>query len=209
MYHFSSSRSCTLPSVLKYYPVRFPLSLMTQPQQFFAPLTYNSNREICLNMKESLAGVAVLGTLLAGCSGATASDATVPTEQHSSEAAMMPASESSSAATTKSAMSETARQKYKNGTFSALGDYQSPAGMEEITVSLTLKNGVVTDASYKGTATQPKSKKMQEAFGAGYKQLVVGKSIDSLSLDVVNGSSLTPIGFLDAVKKIQAEAAAS
>ena len=200
---------------------------MTQSSSFFAPLSYKSDREIGLNMKESLAGVAVLGTLLAGCATTTTNtDTTVSTtmDQSSSANAMMQTSSSneamqrisSSAAMMKSSQAATSapssvavHQEYKNGMFSAAGEYQAPSGKEEINVSLTLRNGVITDATYAGTAMQGRSKMMQEAFGAGYKQLVVGKSIDSLSLDVVNGSSLTPMGFMDAVKKIRMEAAAS
>lgn len=97
---------------------------------------------------------------------------------------------------------------YADGTFSATGTYSSPGGQESVEVSLTLKDGVVTDATYKGNAGFGRSKQFQEQFGAGYKQMVVGKSIDSLSLDVVNGSSLTPKGFMDAVQKITAQAKA-
>ncbi|KXK09170.1 MAG: hypothetical protein UZ21_OP11001000228 [Microgenomates bacterium OLB22] len=50
---------------------------------------------------------------------------------------------------------------------------------------------------------------MQGLFAEGYKTQVVGKSIDELKLDVVNGSSLTPKGFEDALQKIKTEAAAS
>lgn len=96
---------------------------------------------------------------------------------------------------------------YKNGTYSADGVYRSPAGAEEIHVTVTLKDDVVTAAQVEGTATHPKSKAMQEAFIAGFGAQVVGKSIDELSLGVVNGSSLTPKGFMDAVAKIKVEAA--
>lgn len=100
------------------------------------------------------------------------------------------------------------KQKYGDGTFAAVGGYRSPAGAEEVNVSLTLKNGVVTAAAFQGTATNPKSVKMQAAFAAGFQEAVIGKSIDGLNLDVVNGSSLTPMGFMDALSKIKAEAAA-
>lgn len=97
---------------------------------------------------------------------------------------------------------------YRDGTFSATGEYNSPAGEETIDVSLTLKDGVVTDATFTGNATNPRSVAMQGNFEAGYKALVVGKSLDDLNLTVVNGSSLTPHGFMDAVADIKAEAKA-
>lgn len=96
---------------------------------------------------------------------------------------------------------------YNDGTYSADGVYRSPAGAEEIHVTMTLKDDVITSAQVEGTATHPKSKAMQEAFIAGFGAQVVGKSIDELSLGVVNGSSLTPKGFMDAVAKIKVEAA--
>lgn len=97
---------------------------------------------------------------------------------------------------------------YVDGTYAATGEYRSPAGEETIDVSLTLENGVVTDATYVGRATNPRSVTMQANFAAGYQALVVGKPIDELDLGVVNGSSLTPKGFMDAVADIKAEAKA-
>ena len=49
---------------------------------------------------------------------------------------------------------------------------------------------------------------MQGNFKAGFSELVVGKPVDQVSLSVVNGSSLTPKGFMDALAKIKAEAKA-
>lgn len=96
---------------------------------------------------------------------------------------------------------------YHDGTYSADGVYRSPAGGEDIQVTLTLKDDIVTDAQVVSMASNPKSKMMQQAFIDGYSTLVVGKPIDQLSLGVVNGSSLTPKGFMDAVTKIKVEAA--
>lgn len=97
---------------------------------------------------------------------------------------------------------------YKDGTYAATGEYRSPGGNDEIKISLTLKDGIITAATYEGMAKMGKSKDFQAKFGAGYETAVVGKSIDSLSLGVINGSSLTPKGFMDAVAKIKAEAKA-
>jgi NifU-like protein involved in Fe-S cluster formation len=95
---------------------------------------------------------------------------------------------------------------YTDGTYSAQGAYRSPAGGELVNVSLTLKGDVVTDATFAGTGTNPKTKMMQAAFASGFKTQVVGKSLDQVSVGVVNGSSLTGIGFMDAVARIKAEA---
>ncbi|MCR4326131.1 MAG: hypothetical protein NUV52_00555 [Candidatus Roizmanbacteria bacterium] len=101
------------------------------------------------------------------------------------------------------------KSKYSNGTYEAIGNYTSPAQVEEIDITLTLKNGVVTDSQFVGKATHEKSQAMQKLFSEGYKEQVVGKSIDEIALTVVNGSSLTPKGFMDALQKIKTEAAQS
>ncbi len=97
---------------------------------------------------------------------------------------------------------------YKDGTYAAGGVYRSPAGGESVQISLTLKGDVVTDVTFAGDATNPKSVAMQSAFSSGFKEQVVGKSLDDVSVGVVNGSSLTGTGFMDAVSKIKLEAKA-
>lgn len=115
-------------------------------------------------------------------------------------------SNSTSPITTTPSNTPATARKYKDGTYSADGNYVSPAGKEAVSVSINIKNNIVTDASFIGKATNPGSKKMQENFSAGFKQFVVGKSVDSISLTVVNGSSLTPKGFMDALSKIKTQA---
>lgn len=95
---------------------------------------------------------------------------------------------------------------YKDGVYKAVGNYTSPAQKEEIEISLTVKDGVVTDATFAGKAVNEVSKKMQGKFSEGFEEEVVGKSIDDISLTVVNGSSLTPKGFMDALEKVKLEA---
>lgn len=95
---------------------------------------------------------------------------------------------------------------YKNGEYSAVGNYESPGGPEEVYVSLMLKDNVITDVTFETKAERPLSVKFQEIFGADYKQYVVGKNIDEVELTKVSGSSLTPKGFNDALAKIKAEA---
>jgi hypothetical protein len=94
----------------------------------------------------------------------------------------------------------------KDGTYTAEGSYVSPAGAESITVTLTLKDEVVTDAVVKSNATAKKSIFMQGMFIDNYTPMVVGKKITEIQLDKVSGSSLTPKGFNDAVAKIEAQA---
>ena len=97
---------------------------------------------------------------------------------------------------------------YTDGTYEAVGEYQSPGGAESIDVELTLTDGVITDANVVSKAERPISQDMQAKFISGYKAEVVGKNIDDVELDVVSGSSLTPKGFNDAVEKIKEQAKA-
>lgn len=97
-------------------------------------------------------------------------------------------------------------KKYKDGTYSAVGSYATPEQGEKIGVTLVLKDGVVTDTSLNLMAKDRTSKNMQADFEQGYKTQVVGKPIDQISLTVVNGSSLTSNGFMDALNQIKSEA---
>lgn len=98
-------------------------------------------------------------------------------------------------------------QRYNNGSYTSAGFYTSPAGNEEVEITLVITNDIVTDATFVGKATNGGSIRAQSLFNEGFKAEVVGKNIDEIQLDVVNGSSLTPDGFMDALAKIKAEAA--
>ena len=102
----------------------------------------------------------------------------------------------------------TVASNYKNGTYTATGSYDSPAGMESINVSITLNNGIVTASSVTNMAGDRTSSRYQTRFIGGYQPYVVGKSIDSIKLGVISGSSLTPIGFNNALATIKAKAKA-
>lgn len=121
------------------------------------------------------------------------------------DAAMMKKEEGSSSS---GAASKESSAMYKDGTYAAAGAYFSPAGPETIQVSVTLKNDVITDAKVTGESTNDKSTKFMGLFIAGFSEQVVGKSIDSVSLGVVNGSSLTPMGFMNALKAVKQNAKA-
>ena len=99
-------------------------------------------------------------------------------------------------------------QRYRNGTYHATGTYASPGGEESIGVDITLKEGVVTDVVVVAHATLPASQNYQQKFVEGARAVVVGKKIDALNLSVVSGSSLTPVGFMDALAKIKVQAKA-
>ena len=98
--------------------------------------------------------------------------------------------------------SQATNAEYKDGQYTATGNYNSPGGTEDITVTVTLKDGVITDTSAQANASGATAKEYQGKFISGYKDLVVGKSIDSVSLDRVSGSSLTSGGFNRAIEDI-------
>ena len=95
---------------------------------------------------------------------------------------------------------------YADGTYTGVGSYASPAGTEEVSITLTLSDDVVTAATFEGKATNPASINNQKKFADGYETLVVGKPLNDINLTVVNGSSLTSKGFMEAVTKIRQEA---
>jgi hypothetical protein len=96
---------------------------------------------------------------------------------------------------------------YRDGTYTAVGDYRSPAGPETIDVSITLKDDIIVDAVVDANATNKLSIDFQGKFISGYKAMVIGKRLDEVQLDKVSGSSLTPAGFNEALVEIKADAA--
>ena len=105
-------------------------------------------------------------------------------------------------ATTESSM-------YKDGTYSENATYNSPAGVDTMGVTLTLKDGVITGVSIENLATNEASIQFQNLFADGISSVVVGKPIASLgAIGAVNGASLTPAGFNAAVEAIMADAQA-
>jgi uncharacterized protein with FMN-binding domain len=97
---------------------------------------------------------------------------------------------------------------YKDGTYTAIGSYMSPGGPDQISITLTLKNDVITAISATSMAGDGTSKRYQDMFISGYKQYVVGQNIANVNLMNVSGSSLTPIGFNDAISQIMSQAKA-
>lgn len=103
---------------------------------------------------------------------------------------------------------QTSSSTLNDGTYKATGSYTSPGGNEEITVSVTIKDGVVTDTSATSGANDPTAKQYQGEFIAGYKDQVVGKKVNTIKLSRVAGSSLTSQGFNSALQQIQQQAQA-
>lgn len=103
---------------------------------------------------------------------------------------------------------ENSEDEYKDGTYTASGEYMSPGGSEEIEVTVKLVDGKVVETSATAQAASGTSRQYQSEFINNYEDLVVGKNINDIELDRVAGSSLTSGGFNDALETIRQEAAA-
>lgn len=150
-----------------------------------------------MNSKKPLltaaAGLALLGT--AGC-GSAGSAQVAATD----EASGTPAPAASSGA-------PAAGGEYQDGEYTATGSYIPPSNTkEEVTVSLTLADGVVTDLQVSTSGNHPTSKRYQAEFTNGVQQEVVGKPLDEVKVDKVASSSLTSSGFNKALDEIKSEA---
>lgn len=132
----------------------------------------------------SVVGIAVL----AGCAASTTPDSSAP----SSPAGDAPAADA----------------ELKDGTYTAEGSYATPESVETISVTVTLKDNVITDVTVTGNPTKRESEEYQAKFIGGIKDEVVGKNIDEISVSRVAGSSLTSGGFNKAIDTIKVEAAA-
>ena len=150
-------------------------------------------------VRKSSAIVGIAGLLvLAGCSG------TADAEDTSNTADTGTSTESSDT----SSGSDAAAGEYADGTYTADGSYQTPETVEEISVTLTLADGVVTDVEVTGDPKAPETTRYQGEFIDGIAAEVVGKPIDDLNVSRVAGSSLTSGGFNTAVESIKEQAAA-
>jgi uncharacterized protein with FMN-binding domain len=142
-----------------------------------------------------LTGLTLVGAL-AGCSAAdTDAPAAADTDQGGSTSA--PDTSDGGAST----------GSYTDGTYTEDAEYTSPGGTEQIEVTVTLADGVITEVEVVGDGDNPNSKRYQGEFADGIGDVVVGKSIDEISVDKVAGSSLTSSGFNDAIEEIKADAA--
>lgn len=145
-----------------------------------------------------LAGMSLIGTV-AGC----APSAQAPAAQST---AASTGSATSGAPIASTGASTSAASGYKDGTYSADGNYVSPNGTETVGVELTLSGGTVSDVNITQHPSNPNTRKFQGEFAGGIKAQIVGKKLDELNVSKVAGSSLTSGGFNEAVEKIKSEA---
>jgi uncharacterized protein with FMN-binding domain len=155
------------------------------------PGSKEDTMNITIRKKAMAAGtVALLSAGLAACSSADNDSPSTP----------------SSVSASPSASSPSANRAYRDGAYSADGEYGSQNS--SIGVSVTLDDGVITDVEVTPHATNETSRGYQERFADAVPDLVEGKSIDAVQLDRVAGSSGTPDGFNAAIDQIKDEAAA-
>jgi uncharacterized protein with FMN-binding domain len=108
---------------------------------------------------------------------------------------------------TSTTTSTTTAQNYKDGTYTATGNYESPGGAEAIKVSLTLQGNAVSSSSVQPVTTSTDdAEEFQTDFINGYQKLVVGKNINDIHVSRVSGSSLTSEGFNNALEQIKNQA---
>ena len=152
------------------------------------------------HLKAKTAALATITTSTSTPAASTSTTTTAPTTSTTST--------SSAASTTSPTTTSSSTSGFKDGTYNASSSYYVPHGNENIQVSLTISNGVVTKASVQNSEGDPTSAQYQESFAAEYKSAVVGKKISGLQLSVIGGASDTTQGFNDALSQISSKAAA-
>ena len=141
-----------------------------------------------------MAGLSLAGTV-AGCAPSAQQPAAQKTPQ-----------ETQSSSAPSSATGSGSAADYKDGTYSADGNYTSPNGTETVGVQLTLANGTVSAVEITQHPSNPNTRKFQGEFAGGIADQVVGKSLDEIKVSKVAGSSLTSGGFNQAVEAIKTQA---
>ena len=97
---------------------------------------------------------------------------------------------------------------YKDGSYTAKGGYFTPGGRGSIALNVTIKANIITDVSIEMGAAGGDSIQYQDAFGASYKDSVVSKNVNDVSLSRVAGASLTSDGFNTVLEQIKSDAKA-
>jgi uncharacterized protein with FMN-binding domain len=90
-----------------------------------------------------------------------------------------------------------------NGTYIVEDEYYVMAGLSEpMRTSVTLENGVITDADFAFKTRDIHSEYHQRDFVAVYKDEVLGKQITDVPFSRIGGASLTTQGFNDALQDV-------
>lgn len=110
--------------------------------------------------------------------------------------------------TTPSTTGSTGTTTYKDGTYTANGSYYTPDGPEEIGVTITISSDKISSVSIDDTLVDNnESYAYAQRFKQGIDQAVVGQNISDVQVYRISGSSLTPIGFNNALEAIKNNAA--
>lgn len=117
-------------------------------------------------------------------------------------------SSSSSSANSSPSTAPSATTNFKDGTYTASANYETPGGTQTMNVKLTVSGNTVTDVSITQNATEREDEAYQSAFESEYKSGVVGKKVSDISLSRVAGASLTTDGFNSALADIEKQATA-
>jgi len=80
--------------------------------------------------------------------------------------------------------------------------YTSPAGDEEMKVTVESVNNVISKVTVTSMATNDISKKKQTGFAAEVAGVAVGKPVAGLKLDTISGASLTTKAFNEYVQSL-------
>lgn len=146
----------------------------------------------------ALAGASFAAVTLAGCAGGASASGPA------SSAASSPSS--SDTAGSASSSSSSAGGSFKDGSYTARGEYTSPGGLSAVDVTVTLKGDTVTAVKVVPKAENPTAKGYEAQFASGVGPKVVGKKLTELDVTKVSGSSLTSQGFDRAIEDIQKQA---
>lgn len=95
---------------------------------------------------------------------------------------------------------------YKDGTYAKTVNYQSPGGIESISVTITVSGGTVSNATISQEANNRDSEEYQSSFRKNYQSKVVGKKLSELNLSIVSGASLTTEAFNDGLNDVRSQA---
>jgi major membrane immunogen (membrane-anchored lipoprotein) len=96
---------------------------------------------------------------------------------------------------------------FKDGTYTVEDAYFVMAGLSEpMLTTVTLDDGIITDASVAFDAQDIQSEYHQRDFTAAYKSEVIGASIKEVPFSRIGGASLTTGGFNDSLQKVMNQA---
>jgi len=96
---------------------------------------------------------------------------------------------------------------YKDGTFQADASYRVERHQEQIGVTVSLQNGIITTVSIVNSESNSTSAFYQERFAQAFQAQVVGRPIADLKLPVIAGASKTTDGFNQAIDQVRLAAA--